>query len=232
MSVRQYDSANAATLPAGEEAYAGYFTGLFRSYQGILARFPGARYVLPIATWLPTVGELAGFHFRQVAFDFEKGDLQPGQALAALDVAHHAGIPCPVCYGSLDTWLGAGGLVEVLAGERRGGSYQGWLAHPDAIPTVPRGFAAKQYLFGPDADISTVVNPDTFYNVPAPPTPEEIMAVAAATNKDGRIELFVERNDGSVWHTYQTEPDGSWHGAEPGVRNAALAELTAPPAKP
>lgn len=231
MSVLQYDAANAAGPPADGDYFAGYFTGLFRSFEPLRLRFPG-KVVLPIATWLPTLSELAGF--RQVAFDFERGDLQPFQVFKCLELARGAGIPCPVLYGSLDTWLAGGGLVERLAGERRGDTYQGWLAHPDAISTVPRGFAAKQYLFGPEFDTSIVLNPATFYNLqaqpaPKPPTEEEIMGVTAATNKDGRVELFVEAKDGSVWHTYQTEPDGSWRGAEPGIRSAELEKLVDAP---
>jgi N-acetylmuramoyl-L-alanine amidase-like protein len=48
------------------------------------------------------------------------------------------------------------------------------------------------------------------------PTEDETMAIAAATNKDGRLEVFVQKDDGSVVHAYQKDAGGAWAGSEPG----------------
>lgn len=63
-----------------------------------------------------------------------------------------------------------------------------------------------------------------------PPTPEEVETgmIAAVTNRDGRVELFVEKTDGSVWHTWQKEAGGGWEGAETGKRNAEWHALGTP----
>jgi hypothetical protein len=29
-------------------------------------------------------------------------------------------------------------------------------------------------------------------------------------NKDGRLEVFLVKQDGSVWHRWQTQPNGKW----------------------
>lgn len=52
---------------------------------------------------------------------------------------------------------------------------------------------------------------------PQPPTelPEDPNMIAAAVNKKGNIELFVEDKDGSIWHTWQKD-EGGWQGASSG----------------
>jgi hypothetical protein len=50
----------------------------------------------------------------------------------------------------------------------------------------------------------------------APPTEEEMMAITAVQNHDGRLEVFVEKDDGSVVHTWQKTKGGAWEGSEPG----------------
>jgi GH25 family lysozyme M1 (1,4-beta-N-acetylmuramidase) len=49
-----------------------------------------------------------------------------------------------------------------------------------------------------------------------PPTEEEIVAIFAIQNPDGRLEVFVEKQDESIWHAYQSSPGGGWAGSEPG----------------
>ena len=51
---------------------------------------------------------------------------------------------------------------------------------------------------------------------PVPPPTEDEMAIAATVNPDGRIEVFVHREDGTVVHAYQKSPGGGWAGSEPG----------------
>ena len=61
---------------------------------------------------------------------------------------------------------------------------------------------------------------------PIPTPPEGTVALAVATMKDGRFEVFVEKSDGSVWHAWQAK-EGGWAGAKPG-QNAAWYSLGTP----
>jgi hypothetical protein len=62
---------------------------------------------------------------------------------------------------------------------------------------------------------------------PVTPPTEEEMAIAACVNKDGRVEVFVEKQDGTVVHAYQKEAGGGWAGSEPG-KTAAWYSLGKP----
>jgi len=59
-----------------------------------------------------------------------------------------------------------------------------------------------------------------------PKPPEGTVALFVATMKDGRFEVFVEKQDGSIWHTWQ-KAEGGWAGAEKG-KNAAWYSLGTP----
>ena len=56
------------------------------------------------------------------------------------------------------------------------------------------------------------------------------MSLYVATMPDGRFEVFVEKQDGSVWHAWQAK-EGGWAGAERGVRTAQWYSLGTPGAK-
>ena len=47
--------------------------------------------------------------------------------------------------------------------------------------------------------------------------PEGTVAISTLLNHDGRLEVFVEKDDGSVWHAWQQTPGGSFAGSKPGV---------------
>ena len=68
---------------------------------------------------------------------------------------------------------------------------------------------------GPDLD-RDVFRLDAFPGVmPVPPTPEDTMAIAAATNQDGSLEVFVELSTGEVKHIKQdATPLGWWQKAD------------------
>jgi hypothetical protein len=60
-----------------------------------------------------------------------------------------------------------------------------------------------------------------------PTTPEGTVALAVATMKDGRFEVFVEDKNGQVWHTWQ-DTKGGGAGAEKGKRAASWYSLGKP----
>jgi hypothetical protein len=219
MGVLQYDTASGnptVALPKIGE-FAGYISGRFNNYQAIRAARPRAQ-VLAILTRPPIPGELHGY--RQVCFDVENGDITPAQIRECIRIAQADGIPCPVVYGSGDTWTEPGGLNEQLAGLERDIDWQGWLADPDGDATVPAGFAAKQYLFGPEYDTTLVADPDTFYNLaaPTPPEPPEgTTMVATYKTADNRVGIVAETNGGEVFHIEQQHPPG--HGDSDFWRN-------------
>jgi len=61
---------------------------------------------------------------------------------------------------------------------------------------------------------------------PIPEPPEGTVMIAVGVMKDGRFELFVEKSDGSVWHTWQAK-EGGWAGAAKG-KNATWYNLGTP----
>jgi hypothetical protein len=60
-----------------------------------------------------------------------------------------------------------------------------------------------------------------------PKPPEDTVALAVATMKDGRFEVFVETKDGEVFHAWQAK-EGGWAGAEKGKKNASWYTLGTP----
>jgi len=60
-----------------------------------------------------------------------------------------------------------------------------------------------------------------------PKPPEGTVALFVAVKKDGRFEVFVEKKDGEVFHTWQ-KTDGSWFGAEKGKRFAGWQSMGTP----
>lgn len=75
-------------------------------------------------------------------------------------------------------------------------------------------------------------DPGPYGQTTPPPTPlpqGAKMADLVAVLKDNKaIELFVLDDKGTVWHAWQTAPNGGWAGAEAGKRNAAWYSLGAP----
>jgi len=58
---------------------------------------------------------------------------------------------------------------------------------------------------------------------PAPPTPEEYMAIAAAVAANGNLHVFVEAKDGDIFYTYQKKNESAWAGGKQGERIAGLS---------
>jgi hypothetical protein len=53
-----------------------------------------------------------------------------------------------------------------------------------------------------------------------PPLPEgvDVSNLQAILQEDGRIHLFVYRDDGAVLEAYQKTVNGGWEGNEPGIK--------------
>ena len=64
-------------------------------------------------------------------------------------------------------------------------------------------------------------------SLPIPEIPEDAVAIHAVVKQNGAIELFLEKADGSVHHTWQNAPNSSWWGSKPGV-NAGWQNMNAP----
>lgn len=79
---------------------------------------------------------------------------------------------------------------------------------------------------GPGLPMDEILNMARGGGPVTPPTEEE-MAIAACVNKDGRVEVFVEKADGTVVHAYQKSAGGGWEGSAPG-KNAAWYSLGKP----
>jgi hypothetical protein len=64
-----------------------------------------------------------------------------------------------------------------------------------------------------------------------PPTEEEIVAIATGVNSAGALHVFVERDDGSVWYTWQRKGDTAWEGGKKGQGTAELQPFAPAPGK-
>jgi hypothetical protein len=63
---------------------------------------------------------------------------------------------------------------------------------------------------------------------PLPKPMKEGTMIEAAVKPDGRIELFYEADDGEVLHTWQSQPNAGWAGAEKGKRYAGWQSMGKP----
>jgi hypothetical protein len=119
-------------------------------------------------------------------------------------------------------------IVKLTAAEAQG-SGRGVCQHAD----LGAG-GGGHWDCGPSFPIDDVINmarggpgPPT----PTPPTEEEIVAIATGVNSAGALHVFVERDDGSVWYTWQRKGDTSWEGGKAGVATAQLKPFAPAPGK-
>ena len=49
-----------------------------------------------------------------------------------------------------------------------------------------------------------------------PQPPEDTVSIFAVVKKDGRIEVFAQKSDGTVLHAYQVSENGGWAGSDKG----------------
>lgn len=240
-------------VPADAQAIAPYMDRKFRNVDAARVRFPALFAAGRVLTLTAAKGDADGI-------DWEPGNLDPPPR-AWYDQQHARGRFRPCFYADtsdmratvipdLEAHLGPLGPpgptrpVRIFAAHPTGTPH---ICGPQTCGELPVDADAGQFWFTSiqgrfpgalgDVDVS-LVRADFFQSVaqPKPPTPEEIMAIAAATNHDGRIELFVEHTDGSIWHTYQQYAEGTqtvagWAGGEPNVTAARLSPLAPPPGK-
>jgi hypothetical protein len=211
MTVVMYDSIDLSQFPANPEAVAGYVGGHWPTYNELVAKFPDALH-LSIAVQANQTAR---------CLDVEPGDATPAQAPGwfANHADHSHGLP--VLYGS------ASAVNEIVTAMAHAGYARDrfliWSAHytfhehicsPGGCGYPPAD--ATQWTdkaHGKNLDQSLCS--DHFFTTAPPPTEEE-MAIAATVNADGRIEVFVEKQDGTVVHAYQKSAGGAWAGSEPG----------------
>ena len=106
------------------------------------------------------------------------------------------------------------------------GAKYGWQKQWSDAPSEPwhHKYTAGHYS-GPDPGPEGADAP-----APIPELPEDTMAIAVATMRDGRFEVFVETGKGEVFHAWQAK-EGGWAGAQKGKTNAAWQSLGVPGGK-
>jgi hypothetical protein len=134
MTLTMYDSIDVAHLPDGGDAYAGYTSGTWPTWDALKARFPG-KHLLSIAVD-------ASHH--ALCLDVEKGDATPAQVPAWVKTERGRGVDRPVVYASAST------MPDILAELATAGvgreHVRLWSAHYRwTSPLHPRG----RHICGP-----------------------------------------------------------------------------------
>lgn len=128
---RGYDSTSASAVPADGDVYLGYIDGSYRSYQGLVTRFPG-KLVVPIS--VDPASNLG------LVFD---GPPDNGTWPGVVDwvVRRRSHGVDPTVYTDLSSWTTA-----QAAFRSAGVAYpHWWIAHYDGIATVLDSTVGKQY---------------------------------------------------------------------------------------
>lgn len=185
MTRTMYDSVTPEAIPLAwnPELVAGYIDGHYRSFNGLVARFPKAIHV-PIAVFASTNGGLV--------LDCEAGDATPAQAPGWVKMRRAAGVVRPTVYtpgsqvGAVKQACAAAGLVQHR-------DYELWVAHYDGRPS-PDGYgeAAKQFTDhgpgGENVDISAVFDDAwPFYAPPPQEDDNDMPALAIGTINPGEV---------------------------------------------
>lgn len=220
-----YDTASGSFqggIPDDAQAIIFYMDGLYRNEQAARARFPHL-FATRRAIGVTVRGALAQGE------DFEPGNWQ-GNVGQWTRSAIAAGYWRPVVYGDISD-MNASILPELEAQFGRipppgpGRPFRLLSAHPTgdnhicgprSCGQLPVDADGTQNWWGSiqgggrvDYDKSVVL--DSFFQTTPPPIPPEgTVAIAAATNQDGRVEVFVELSTGEVKHIAQETPNGVW----------------------
>lgn len=170
-----FDGVNAATVPAGSWAVAGYVNGEWPSYSALVDRFPSA---VHLAISVNASGQAK-------ILDVESGDAIPAQAPGWVADQRAAGDPYPVVYMNESSWQA---VKDAFAAQPGIAPPLYWVASyvsdPAKPPAVPAGAIAIQYYDFGGYDVSAAA--DYWPGVdPEPPTP-------ATVSEDDDMALQIE----------------------------------------
>jgi hypothetical protein len=199
-------------LPPGLSMYASYVDG-YGGYSELVARFSHTDAMLVSIT--------IGGNSAHCA-DFEPGAMQISEFPHWYDhIANHEyGLPWGYTSASnMQTLIDAAGGRPFI----RWSGHYGWGPHICSPRTCgyPQSHWTQWDQHGAQGqNIDRSVG--TWFYSPTPPPkpkpPEDAVAISATQNRDGRLEIFVEKSDGEIIHTWQASAGGTWVGAKPGVR--------------
>lgn len=129
-------------------------------------------------------------------------------------------------WGARPLWIAD--YVDYTSARRNEPEGCDWWQYTDRarFPGMPGGVDGSVFR-GSAHQFLTRVRPGATSPIPTPP--EGTVALAVATMKDGRFEVFVEDKGGQIWHAWQSK-EGGWAGAKPG-QNAAWYSLGTPGGK-
>lgn len=128
---KMYDSTSATAVPADGDLYAGYVDGNYRSYEAMVARFPG-KTVVPIAV-SPSTN--AG-----TVFDGPPDNSAWPQVVGWVQMRRRAGVD-PTVYTDLSSWTT--GMAAFRAANEAYPHW--WIAQWNGVADVPAGMVAHQY---------------------------------------------------------------------------------------
>lgn len=236
------DSTDRGVIPVDAAAVAGY-CGQHNHYQSFWwfkEDFPHAIVVPVLAFAQDYLDEVD----QNICLDIEPGNSGPETAPGFIQREHARGVIRPIIYAARADMQAALGYCD-RAGIARS-SYRRWVAHPDGVAHICTssrcgydcdGTEASQYVWNPggrNIDISLCA--DSFFASappqPLPPKPEDTVAITATMNKNGAVEVFVEKKDESIWHTWQNVDSKGhitgWNGGQAGKRIAGWERLGTP----
>lgn len=198
------DAVTASNLDPNQKYAVYYADGRYANRAAVAAQCPQAK------LFGITVGGLTGPTI--FACDSETGDLDVPQTLRWVENQIQLGVKLICVYANLDRFLNLGLLAGVETLERKYGvKVRKWLAHYTGNPVLEYPWVdAEQYADPGPVDLNVALA--TFFGdlPPTPTPPEGTMAITAARNADGRLEVFVHLETGEVKHTAQQTANGDW----------------------
>ena len=217
MTITMYDSIDLSQFPSNPPAVAGYVGGYWPTYNDLVKKFPNAHH-LSIAV---------NKSQRARCFDIEPGNAVPSDGPAWFKNYGDAS------QGKIVIYCGASAAQQVINAMSNGGigrdRYLLWTAHY----TYKEHFCGPGDCGYPQADgtqwtdkamgrnLDQSIVSDAFFGTapaptPTPPEPASADDIITVVRADGRLEMFVRGQSGTVWHTWQVAVNGGWQGSAPG----------------
>ena len=217
MTITMYDSIDLSQFPSNPEAVAGYVGGYWPTYNELCKKFPNAHH-LSIAV---------NKSQRARCFDIEPGNAVPSDGPAWFK---NYGDDSE---GPIVIYCGASASQQVINAMSSGGiarsRYLLWSAH----------YTYKEHTCGPGTcgypqadgtqwtdkamgrNLDQSIVSDAFFGTapaptPTPPEPADELSICTVVNADGRLETFVQTDEGQIWHSWQVAPNAGWEGSAPG----------------